>query len=1281
MPQIDLKQYVDEVAQKIEHRELDAAIDHCRHILGFYPRYLPVYRLLASASLEKGDYAHAAHFLQSLLSADPECADAWADLATLSDDLGELEQATWLMERAFEIEPGSAEIRERLRALYKRRDGIDRPRLKLTPGALGRMYAVGGFYRRAIYELQRLLESGMGLPPLHVAFLETVLAKAFWNADDMEAMAESVCQSLLEKLPNCLQANLIMGQILWSRGQAQEAENYLAIARALDPEGRAARDLFGDQSPIPFEHIQIPHLEPGKEVAVVEQQSTAAVPVEDTSWLDDVGEAFEAGIDLGTLSEPDAESGTPGWLEEWSAAEEPPAAEAESLPEPSADRGQVGQTAPLPAWMTDLEPDTMQGGAEESELPNWLTEGDSLEDEPADVEIEEVEPSPMASDVGDRQEGVEEEETAEGDAELPAWLEELASEAEPAEELEAVSEEEPPSLVEPTEPEVAAQEQAAIPDEPTGELSADDLPDWLRAFGETDMEETAEIEPAAVDSQTLDEELPDWMQVSASETEETGSEEEVEEDELPDWLRALGDTEQEIADLTFEEEEPTEIVAGPALNEEELPDWLRELRTQQPDLEEEEQDALEWMAEEDGEAEGEIEAIEEDELPEWLRELRDQEAENEPRPAEEEAPAAEPDAEVSRPADASDEVGALGDKELPDWLQALRAQDAAPTQESLEPEELAVEGELPDWIEEIEAEADSEIPAEALDEEELPDWLRELRAQEPALSEDTERQELTSLTDEETPDWLAEIQAEEELELPVEAVDEEELPDWLRELRAQEPGFLSSDDEAESAAVSDEEVEMPGWSVKDEADREAEPAPSPADEQVTEEDLPDWLHAVQGEEEESQVATPDLPEATPAELPRQAIEMPEPVEGMPAWLSELEAEIAGRPMPEAQEELPTLISEPADTMPAIAATGEIEAELPAEVEETPPTEGVPSAEVTEELGKGSTRLEAEAQEPEATIEAPGQPELGAELLAEVEETFFAEAGPSGEGSAKVEDEALTGEGAVEGQEPEAGLSVEAIEDVLPEAVPSDEIAEERIEAEVSKETPALPAEEPTEAQQSEAAAEVPSLSEQEAIAPEEALRADTEQAVETQESESAALPDVEPPTEEEQPVPQAGEVRAELEESISASDLEVVADREPEWVRDLEAPADTSEGQAPDLVPVEGAAAAPPAEAAETSIEESEAAPAPAEVTEAAERLTQARTHLEDGVLDEAASAYEQLVDSTSLQPELLQDLEQAIVAHPDHAALQRVLGDVYMRTGQLQEALQAYRQALRKLS
>jgi tetratricopeptide (TPR) repeat protein len=1228
MPQIELKQYVDEIGRLIDDGQVDAAIDHCRHILEFHPRYLPVYRLLAQASLEKGDYAHATHFLQSLLSADPENADAWATLATLSDDLGELEQATWLMERAFEIEPGDAETRERLRDLYRHRDGIDRPRLKLTPGALGRMYAVGGFHRRAIYELQRVLESRAGLPPLHIAYLEVALARAFCSAQDMEAMAERVCHSLLSKLPNCLQANLIMGQILWSRGQAEEAEKYLEIARALDPEGRASQELFGDRSPVPFERVQIPHLEAGAEVTIIEEAQVPAQPVEDISWLDHVGEAFEGETDLAALTEPAAEGRAPDWLDEWS-AEEAPQEREEGATGPTAGREQVGQTAPLPAWMVEVQPEEGEEEAEPTELPAWLTEGEE-ETQPAEATAVEAAPLPVTTD--------EEEEEA---VELPAWLQELASEAEPAEELEAVSEEEQASRwVTPVEEAAPVGEDAEAPKETAGELAADELPDWLKAFDEQDLEESAEAEE--LPSQTFDEELPEWMQTPALDAVEPGDEEETEaEAELPSWLRAVGQVDEEVVGLPADEEESPEVGFAASLDEEALPDWLRDLREQQPDLLEGEGEPLDWMAEDEGEVEAEIEPIEEDELPDWLRELRAQKPAVEEPPPEVPAGEGQPKAELAPTTVAPGELESLSEEELPEWLQELRAQE--PTPEAEPPEDLAVEAELPDWLEEIEAEAAPEFRAETVDEEELPDWLRELRAQETVSGDEEEAQTLVEPSAEQAPDWLAEIQAEEEAELPAEAVDEEALPDWLRGLRAQEPSILS--DEEEAALAVPEEGEAPDWLV--EAEAEAEQDLEYSAQPSEGEELPDWLRTLQAAEEEPESVAPatvephqeppqtaeaaELAEVGLAEGIQADIEMPQPMEGLPAWLIELEAEVAGQP-PQAPGVQPV-------------------SEAPEE----------PQVGVGERLG--------------------AHEETVAEIGAEEVETLAASAvaQPEPEGAPALQEAA----------------SVEA----APSLEPVSEAGEEEPEPLRAAEAAVLQALEPI--------AEMQDLTEPIQAAPrKEAAGPVADLGPEPQAAELVAEPEPEPPTEEEEAPTPALEAESVGELPEAAEDTEPVpeevteelpaepvvegavprapVDEELDWVRELEAPEQQEEPgvgvEAPDLAPAEAVTEMPPPEPSELPVTEPEAVPATAEVVGPAQRLSSARSHLAELALDDAAREYEQLVDTPSLRPELLEDLDRAVEAHPDHAPLLRVLGDVYVRTGQLQKALRAYRHALHNL-
>jgi tetratricopeptide (TPR) repeat protein len=80
------------------------------------------------------------------------------------------------------------------------------------------------------------------------------------------------------------------------------------------------------------------------------------------------------------------------------------------------------------------------------------------------------------------------------------------------------------------------------------------------------------------------------------------------------------------------------------------------------------------------------------------------------------------------------------------------------------------------------------------------------------------------------------------------------------------------------------------------------------------------------------------------------------------------------------------------------------------------------------------------------------------------------------------------------------------------------------------------------------------------------------------------------------------------------------------------------------------------------------------------QRLALARALLQDGRLDESATEYEYLAAIPAIATTLIDDLEQATGMYPEHAALYRVLGDVYMKAGQLQKALTAYKESLNKL-
>jgi tetratricopeptide (TPR) repeat protein len=75
--------------------------------------------------------------------------------------------------------------------------------------------------------------------------------------------------------------------------------------------------------------------------------------------------------------------------------------------------------------------------------------------------------------------------------------------------------------------------------------------------------------------------------------------------------------------------------------------------------------------------------------------------------------------------------------------------------------------------------------------------------------------------------------------------------------------------------------------------------------------------------------------------------------------------------------------------------------------------------------------------------------------------------------------------------------------------------------------------------------------------------------------------------------------------------------------------------------------------------------------------LARSQQHMLDGDFETAAEGLEYLVASGQMVDDVIERLEDFAPNQPGATSLLRVLGDAYMRSNQLQKALDAYRQAL----
>ncbi|MBN1658473.1 MAG: tetratricopeptide repeat protein, partial [Anaerolineae bacterium] len=447
MPEIRLQEYTAKIKELIHNDLHDDAIAHCQHILRHHPKHIETYSLLGEACLEKQMLREAIEFFQRTLSADPESFIARVGLGIIYDAQGAFPEAVWQFERAFELAPGNSEVRRELQRLYAQRDGAEKTRLKLTRGALGRLYSRNGLYERAIAEFHAVLRDEPDLPDVRVA-----LAEALWR-EGRRLEAVETCLDILEALPNCLKANLILGEI-WVRGGHEDAgEDKLRLARELDPENLMAQELMGRESPLPPQEVYL-------EERTGAPQEFGVAPAGEEELLPAVwGMAEEGAVDIvegAARDEWDTGEAMPDWMQEMGMAATA-AAQGDVGPEGTEQEGEM-----LPDWLQELMGDEIPSGQEEvAPLPSG---GPAM----GDQEIEE--------------------------GEIPDWLHAMDLQREEPRLAEEVEVESPAAEVPGYD--LDMREEALAPEEAAVEVRADAAPESLRALVEAGILDESDLEAA-----------------------------------------------------------------------------------------------------------------------------------------------------------------------------------------------------------------------------------------------------------------------------------------------------------------------------------------------------------------------------------------------------------------------------------------------------------------------------------------------------------------------------------------------------------------------------------------------------------------------------------------------------------------------------------------------------------------------------------------------------------------------------------------------------------------
>ncbi|MHB0856643.1 MAG: tetratricopeptide repeat protein [Anaerolineae bacterium] len=258
MVDLTLRGQTEEAVRLMRAGRLHEAVDQCQRMLRSFPLYIGAYAILGQTSLKLDDVDAAQNLFQRVLGADPESDTAFAGLATIYEQWGQEDDALWHWERALELYPNSGEIRHNVLRLRQECTGkgaseSGRPaRIEMTRAALARAYLRGQIFFKATAELRDLLRSQPLRWDLWVA-----LAESLWR-DHQDDEAVQVCETILAELPDCLKANLILGQAWLNTSRQEAGRELLRKAQALEPENATAQSLFGARSPLPPRTPRVP---------------------------------------------------------------------------------------------------------------------------------------------------------------------------------------------------------------------------------------------------------------------------------------------------------------------------------------------------------------------------------------------------------------------------------------------------------------------------------------------------------------------------------------------------------------------------------------------------------------------------------------------------------------------------------------------------------------------------------------------------------------------------------------------------------------------------------------------------------------------------------------------------------------------------------------------------------------------------------------------------------------------------------------------------------------
>lgn len=251
MGTIALREYHRKIENLIENHQIDQALAHCLTILNAFSKDIETYRKAGKLFLEKPDYTIAKKFFECILSVYPDDFVANIGLSFIYEQQNNMDEAIQYMLMAFELQPANPSLQAELKRLYNKRDSVEPAKIRLTRGALIKMYTRSDLFEQAIAEINL----GLYEKPSRIDY-KIHLADMLWKSGQTIEAVET-CVDVVSQIPYCWGVNIILDKAFHELNRGQSENHYHARLTELDPYYRYMLPTTPDVADIPDIAVQI----------------------------------------------------------------------------------------------------------------------------------------------------------------------------------------------------------------------------------------------------------------------------------------------------------------------------------------------------------------------------------------------------------------------------------------------------------------------------------------------------------------------------------------------------------------------------------------------------------------------------------------------------------------------------------------------------------------------------------------------------------------------------------------------------------------------------------------------------------------------------------------------------------------------------------------------------------------------------------------------------------------------------------------------------------------